>query len=174
MGKKRNYGGSEDSPDACFGGLGGQIRGRVSQAAGRNCDSPISNELLAPLCLSMRSEMRRESRAERHEYFAAPGYATTLAPPARHDLMTCDADRSNILVAAYYMFVRHRNSRRWRYFRGRSSSKARRRKVERPRRRVRRRGGGSLGRWARAGRARMPEPSNAGRRCRSRCSCAQP
>ena len=33
--------------------------------------------------------MRRESRAERHEYFAAPGYATTLASPARHDLTSC-------------------------------------------------------------------------------------
>ena len=43
MGKKRNYGGSEDSPDACFGALG-----RLWPCADDNCTGLFDMDMNVP------------------------------------------------------------------------------------------------------------------------------
>ena len=86
MGKKRDYGGSEDSPDACFGGLGSAPTHRTATCAESARAAPCSK---APSHSSRRSRWHRRSSAQ-----------VTTRPPATNALAAF-SERRTCAVAEF-------------------------------------------------------------------------
>ena len=74
MGKKRDYGGSEDSPDACFGapgrGGGDGRRGRRGGGLQRRLEALVARNALASFSAHVRADVLQRRRAWLHDFGA--------------------------------------------------------------------------------------------------------